>query len=293
MLRVVEVGFKHKVFLVQVAAYSSWKALINNFSIDIDLLIQQRRLKLLLMPLLASAVKDRHDQVELARLQTWWHLIGKLGASKEALFHQVCIPFLLFCLGVDPKLDLSALPSILADVASRNHTPATPNGTPHLNQVTQNKENVPTSGRPTGQEKTPSGQGLGSLRAGRLLALLSTSLSSSGKKSDRYPNTPKFSVVLSGCHALLQFLGFEGKLQGSLLDTDAERHAVFSKQSVPFGVIQFIMAFLDGALLYMVHYSSEVKGTTVDYLVSSIFPVFLCSLRQGRATSVWSQKSCH
>ena len=82
-------GFKHKVFLVQVAAYSSWKALINNFSIDIDLLTQQRRLKLLLMPLLASAVKDRHDQVELARLQTWWHLIGKLGASKEALFHQV------------------------------------------------------------------------------------------------------------------------------------------------------------------------------------------------------------
>ena len=42
--------------------------------------------------------------------------------------------------------------------------------------------------------------------------------------------------------------------------TDAERYAVFSKQSVPFGVIQFIMAFLDGALLYMVHYSSEVKG---------------------------------
>ena len=128
---------------------------------------------------------------------------------------------------MDPKLDLSALPSILADVASRNHTPATPNGTPHLNQVTQNKENVPTSGRPTGQEKTPSGQGLGSLRAGRLLALLSTSLSSSGKKSDRYPNTPKFSVVLSGCHALLQFLGFEGKLQGSLLDTGMHVHAMY------------------------------------------------------------------
>ena len=131
---------------------------------------------------------------------------------------QVCIPFLLFCLGVDPKLDLSALPSILAEVASKNHSSSTPNGTPHLNQVSQNKENLPTSGRPTGQEKALSGQGLGSLRAGRLLTLLNSSQSSSGKKSDRYSTTPHVSVVLSGCHALLQFLGFGGKLQGSLLD---------------------------------------------------------------------------
>ena len=82
-------GFKHKVFLVQVASYASWKVLINNFSIDMELLTQQRRLKLLLMPLLASAVKDRHEQVEVARLQTWWHLIRKLGLYREPLFHQV------------------------------------------------------------------------------------------------------------------------------------------------------------------------------------------------------------
>ena len=82
-------GFKHKVFLVQVAAYSAWKVLINNFSLEMDRLTQQRRLKLLLMPLLASAVKDKHEQVETARLLTWWHLIKKLGPHRESLFQQV------------------------------------------------------------------------------------------------------------------------------------------------------------------------------------------------------------
>ena len=82
-------GFKHKVFLVQVAAYNSWKTLIDNFSLDPDLLTQQRRLKLLLMPLLASAVKERHELVEMARLHTWWHLLSKLGNKKRELFNQV------------------------------------------------------------------------------------------------------------------------------------------------------------------------------------------------------------
>ena len=54
-----------------------------------DLLTQQRRLKLLLMPLLASAVKDKHEQVEMARLQTWWYLITKLGPNRTILFQQV------------------------------------------------------------------------------------------------------------------------------------------------------------------------------------------------------------
>ena len=82
-------GFKHKVFLVQIAAYSAWRVLINNFSIEMDRLTQQRRLRLLLMPLLASAVKDKHEQVETARLLTWWHLIRKLGPNREILFNQV------------------------------------------------------------------------------------------------------------------------------------------------------------------------------------------------------------
>ena len=38
----------------------------------------------------ASAVRDRHEHVEQARIQAWWHLIGCLGNQKEALFNQVC-----------------------------------------------------------------------------------------------------------------------------------------------------------------------------------------------------------
>ena len=35
---------------------------------------------------------------------------------------------------------------------------------------------------------------------------------------------------------------------------------VYQKNAVPFEVIQFLTVFLDGALLYMVHYAKEVKG---------------------------------
>ena len=35
---------------------------------------------------------------------------------------------------------------------------------------------------------------------------------------------------------------------------------MFPQPSVPFDVAQFLFAFLDGAMLYMVHYNSEVKG---------------------------------
>ena len=42
-----------------------------------------------------------------------------------------------------------------------------------------------------------------------------------------------------------------------------ESYSVFPQSCVPFSVVQFLIAFLDGALLYMVHYSSEVKGQQV------------------------------
>ena len=127
---------------------------------------------------------------------------------------------------MDPKLDLSTLPSILADLCTHSptHSSTLSNGTHHFGKslVSQNKENVPTSSRPAGQEKTPPGQGLPlrSSRAGQLLSLLSSpSNSSSSKKSDRYQGIPKLSLVLSGCHAVLQFLGCHEKLPGTLLGT--------------------------------------------------------------------------
>lgn len=101
--------------------------------------------------------------------------------------------------------------------------PAPPTATSRQgkSRVSQNKENVPASGCPTGQEKAPSGQDLPPLsKAGQLLSLFTSRAStSSSKKSDRYQSPPKLSVVLSGCQAVLQFLGYEEKLHGSLLDT--------------------------------------------------------------------------
>ena len=136
---------------------------------------------------------------------------------------QVCIPFLLFCLGVDPKLDLNKLPSVLSELGlswnqpSHNRTSGDhPASKP---QVTQDKENVPTAiTRPTGQLKAQSGQGFeSSSRAGRLLTLLSSL--SPAKKPERYQGTPRLPLVLSGCHALLLFLGCDEKLPGSILDS--------------------------------------------------------------------------
>ncbi|CAI7994293.1 Telomere-associated protein RIF1 [Geodia barretti] len=283
MLRVVEIGFKHKVFLVQIAAYSAWRVLINNFSIEMDRLTQQRRLRLLLMPLLASAVKDKHEQVETARLLTWWHLIRKLGPNREILFNQVCVPFLLFCLGVDPKLDLSKLPSVLADLGSWTHPTPLSLPPPDRLPTNQNKENLPAPRCPTGQGKTGSLEHGFSGRAGRLLTMLSSS--SPGKKSDRlYQNTPKLGLVMSACQAVLQFVDSDVTLHGSLLDTDGGSCVVYPKNAVPFEVVQFLTVFLDGALLYMVHYAKEVKDGSVESLVKSLFPVFLGTIKRESAT---------
>ena len=128
---------------------------------------------------------------------------------------------------MDPKLDLTILPSLFTELVSKTPptlAPAPPTVTPRLGKtrVSQNKENVPASGRPTGQDKTPSGQDFPPplSKAGQLLSLFTSRAStSSSKKSDRYQSPPKLSVVLSGCQAVLQFLAYEERLHGSLLDT--------------------------------------------------------------------------
>ncbi len=55
-----------------------------------DLITSSRKhLKLLLMPLIRSAVKEKSHQVEEARLRAWWHLIIALGNSRPTHFKQV------------------------------------------------------------------------------------------------------------------------------------------------------------------------------------------------------------
>ena len=151
---------------------------------------------------------------------------------------QVCIPFLLFCLGVDPKLDTTRLSTILADLGSRptaSATPLPPSPTHHKPTPDERgllgKENVPKIsqdgathlGASSGQDKVLENQDVLGLRAGRVLSLLVTPLATGNKRrADRYQSTPKLSLVLSGCHAVLQFLGETESIQGSLLDTGEE-----------------------------------------------------------------------
>ncbi len=77
-----------------------------------ELFTSQKRLKLLLMPLVVSvshdplyvsydlfhvshdplqtsAARNKQEQVENARISAYWHLIGHLGHHKEELFQQV------------------------------------------------------------------------------------------------------------------------------------------------------------------------------------------------------------
>ena len=154
---------------------------------------------------------------------------------------QVCIPFLFFCLGVDPKLDTTRLPTILADLGSRppaSAAPLPPSPLQHKPAPDERgslgslgKENVPKVsqdgathlGSSVGQDKLSETQDASGLRAGRVLSLLATPFAMGNKRrADRYQSTPKLSLVLSGCHAVLQFLGETDSIQGSLLETGEE-----------------------------------------------------------------------
>lgn len=203
-----------------------------------------KRLRLLLMPLLASAVKDRHDQVEHARLLTWWHLIGHLGDKKETLFRQVCVPFLLFCLGLDPKLDLSKLAATIQGLVSSgpilNPVPesSTQGGSlGHEPILTADKENVQTPVTPVSLSNSPVITSLEQshntsvleksfVKAGTLLSLVTSPQAPSvsqlgggrgGRSSERYQVPPTTGMILSGCQAVLLFLGGRKEVPGSLV----------------------------------------------------------------------------
>ena len=161
------------------------------------------------------------------------------------LFPQVCIPFLMYCLGLDPKFDLSQLSTTLSDLNSHRTisstcTPNQPNS--HTTPMSHSRT-TPVSGShstptPTGESTNkesgvlPSPQdrlgtpvtGHNSLsKTGSFFSLIASprtpAHTASSKKhgSDRYQSIPSLPLVVSGCHALLQFLGGKGAVSQSLL----------------------------------------------------------------------------
>ena len=153
------------------------------------------------------------------------------------LFPQACIPFLMFCLGLDPKSDLSQLSSVLSDLNSHKPISSTytlnqPNS--HTTPVSHSRTNSTPVEESTSKESgvLPSPQdrlespvaGHNSLsKAGSLFSLITsprTPAYTPGSKkrgSDRYQSVPSLPVVVSGCHAMLQFLGGKGAISQSLL----------------------------------------------------------------------------
>ncbi|KAJ8025295.1 Telomere-associated protein RIF1 [Holothuria leucospilota] len=97
MLRVVEQGFKHGFPEIKRESFQAWKTLIDNFALDLDVLSNAKRLKLLMQPFLATSTKQ--ESVAIAKFDAWWHLCIALGPRLASNFEVVLAPLLQFCLG--------------------------------------------------------------------------------------------------------------------------------------------------------------------------------------------------
>ncbi|XP_063964889.1 telomere-associated protein RIF1-like isoform X1 [Lytechinus pictus] len=144
LLTVIELGFKSPQPEVKKTAYRSWRALIDNFSLDLDVLSNAKRLKLLMQPFLATSI--RFESVVHTKLDTWWYLVSSLGTRLPSTFQVVCAPLLQFTLGsirtgsagvVTPNKGGSAAPPFMQGFSTPQARtallPATSPITPRLN----------------------------------------------------------------------------------------------------------------------------------------------------------------
>lgn len=97
----------------------------------------------------------------------------------------------MLCLGLDPKSDLTQISSILAESECNFGPPESDQDSNH------------TAGQANGVSVKPR----------LLMAIISAS-----KGSGQYPmTTPTLTMVLTGCHAILQFVGNREVIPGSLI----------------------------------------------------------------------------
>ena len=218
------------------------------------------------------------------------------------LFLQICIPFLMFCLGLDPKLDISQLATSVNSTTMLNHSHShtTPKSHPHTTPMSHSNT-TPACSTPAAAQTTSIASGVSQDRVELSITeqkSFSTSLSlvaspatprrtpSPNKhSSNRYQSVPSLPMVVSGCHAVLQFLGVGmGQVAQSLIEqgelglhnsftkiTGLYNHTIclcielvgdvtFPKLVVPVEVAQFFIIFLDRLLLCSAHYGSLIKG---------------------------------
>ncbi|CAB3983805.1 telomere-associated RIF1 isoform X2 [Paramuricea clavata] len=99
MLKIPEQGFKSPLPNVQNMGYSAWICLIDNFAISPAYIGSQKKIKLLMMPLLLKSGNVIHKDIERGRLQAWWHLVCAIKPdiyTTTTAFSEVCLPLLQY-----------------------------------------------------------------------------------------------------------------------------------------------------------------------------------------------------
>ncbi|CAL4078038.1 unnamed protein product, partial [Meganyctiphanes norvegica] len=94
---VVEKAFKSQQSSIRIDAFLCWQALMDNFSLNEQVITNPKRLKLLIAPLKVNNAKS--EDIATAKLQAWWHLVVKLDNNAQANFDLVIAPLLRFCFG--------------------------------------------------------------------------------------------------------------------------------------------------------------------------------------------------
>ncbi|XP_064832813.1 telomere-associated protein RIF1-like isoform X2 [Oncorhynchus masou masou] len=120
LLGLEELGFRSSSPNIKKIAFIAWKSLIDNFSLNPEILCSAKRLKLLLQPL--RSIQVRTEALLLTKLEVWWYLVLKLGPNLPAHFEQVGVPLLQCTLGTDSAFPTTPARSSIQNSAVGNST---------------------------------------------------------------------------------------------------------------------------------------------------------------------------
>uniref|UniRef100_A0A4W6F1L7 Replication timing regulatory factor 1 n=1 Tax=Lates calcarifer TaxID=8187 RepID=A0A4W6F1L7_LATCA len=93
LLHLEELGFRSSSPTIKKIAFIAWKSLIDNFSLNPDILCSAKRMKLLMQPL--TSIHVRTEALLLTKVEVWWYLVVQLGPNLSSNFDQVRLSLLL------------------------------------------------------------------------------------------------------------------------------------------------------------------------------------------------------
>nr|XP_019965838.1 PREDICTED: telomere-associated protein RIF1 isoform X1 [Paralichthys olivaceus] len=122
LLHLEELGFRSSSPTIKKIAFIAWKSLIDNFSLNPDILCSAKRMKLLMQPL--ASIHVRTEALLLTKVEVWWYLVVQLGPNLSSNFDQVSVPLLQCTIGCDSP----SVPSTPSRAVTQNGavTPGTP-----------------------------------------------------------------------------------------------------------------------------------------------------------------------